>query len=129
MIQFKNVSFSYAPEHPVVENLSFSIQAGESVGLIGANGAGKSTIMNAMLDAWCPETVREDRKVFEADMLFATLDTTIRRIEVERGREFLLSDTVGFIHKLPTALVEAFKSTLEEVKEADLLALRGMAML
>ena len=49
MIQFKNVSFSYAPEHPVVENLSFSIQAGESVGLIGANGAGKSTIMKLML--------------------------------------------------------------------------------
>ena len=91
------------------------------VALIGYTNAGKSTIMNVMLDAWCPETVREDRKVFEADMLFATLDTTIRRIEVERGREFLLSDTVGFIHKLPTALVEAFKSTLEEVKEADLL--------
>ena len=49
MIQFKNVSFSYAPEHPVVENLSFSIQAGESVGLIGANGVGKSTIMKLML--------------------------------------------------------------------------------
>ena len=49
MIQFKNVSFSYAPEHPVVENLSFTIQAGESVGLIGANGAGKSTIMKLML--------------------------------------------------------------------------------
>ena len=49
MIQFKNVSFSYAPGHPVVENLSFSIRAGESVGLIGANGAGKSTIMKLML--------------------------------------------------------------------------------
>ncbi|MGN1015972.1 MAG: energy-coupling factor ABC transporter ATP-binding protein [Faecousia sp.] len=49
MIQFKNVSFSYAPEHPVVENLRFTIQAGESVGLIGANGAGKSTIMKLML--------------------------------------------------------------------------------
>ena len=49
MIQFKNVSFSYAPEHPVVENLSFTIHAGESVGLIGANGAGKSTIMKLML--------------------------------------------------------------------------------
>lgn len=49
MIQFKNVSFSYTPEHPVVENLSFTIQAGESVGLIGANGAGKSTIMKLML--------------------------------------------------------------------------------
>ena len=63
----------------------------------------------------------ENRKVFEADMLFATLDTTVRRITVERGKEFLLSDTVGFIHKLPTALIEAFKSTLEEVTQADLL--------
>ena len=54
-------------------------------------------------------------------MLFATLDTTVRRITVSRGQEFLLSDTVGFIHKLPTSLVEAFKSTLEEVTQADLL--------
>lgn len=91
------------------------------VALVGYTNAGKSTIMNAMLDTWCPDNAREDRKVFEANMLFATLDTTIRKMEIERGREFLLSDTVGFIHKLPTALVEAFKSTLEEVKEADLL--------
>ena len=54
-------------------------------------------------------------------MLFATLDTTVRKITVSRGREFLLSDTVGFIHRLPTALVEAFHSTLEEVTQADLL--------
>jgi len=67
-----------------------------------------------------PES-REKRQVFEADMLFATLDTTVRRISVSRGQEFLLSDTVGFIHKLPTSLVEAFKSTLEEVTQADLL--------
>ena len=64
---------------------------------------------------------RGKRQVFEADMLFATLDTTVRRITVSRGQEFLLSDTVGFIHKLPTSLVEAFKSTLEEVTQADLL--------
>ena len=63
----------------------------------------------------------EKRQVFEADMLFATLDTTVRRIPVSRGKEFLLSDTVGFIHKLPTSLIEAFKSTLEEVTQADLL--------
>ena len=78
------------------------------VSLVGYTNAGKSTIMNA-------------RQVFEADMLFATLDTTVRRITVARGQEFLLSDTVGFIHKLPTSLVEAFKSTLEEVTQADLL--------
>ena len=91
------------------------------VALVGYTNAGKSTIMNAMLEYCMPDGVPEDRRVFEADMLFATLDTTIRRIEIEQGREFLLSDTVGFIHRLPTALVEAFKSTLEEVTEADLL--------
>ena len=91
------------------------------VALVGYTNAGKSTIMNSMLDLWGSENSAEDRKVFEANMLFATLDTTVRKIEVERGREFLLSDTVGFIHRLPTALVEAFKSTLEEVAEADLL--------
>ena len=91
------------------------------VALVGYTNAGKSTILNAMMDHWLPNTAAPDRKVFEADMLFATLDTTVRRIEIERGREFLLSDTVGFIHRLPTSLVEAFNSTLEEVAEADLL--------
>ena len=54
-------------------------------------------------------------------MLFATLDTTVRRIRTGPGEEFLLSDTVGFIHQLPTGLIKAFRSTLEEAKEADLL--------
>ncbi len=95
------------------------------VSLVGYTNAGKSTIMNAMLSQYssdtAPESETEKRQVFEADMLFATLDTTVRRITVGRGQEFLLSDTVGFIHKLPTSLVEAFKSTLEEVTQADLL--------
>ena len=95
------------------------------VSLVGYTNAGKSTIMNAMLAQYSSDAVPEGepdkRQVFEADMLFATLDTTVRRITVARGQEFLLSDTVGFIHKLPTSLVEAFKSTLEEVTQADLL--------
>ena len=91
------------------------------VALIGYTNAGKSTIMNALLDRYQGDAPGEDRKVFEADMLFATLDTTVRSIKVARGKEFLLSDTVGFIHKLPTDLVAAFRSTLEEITEADLL--------
>lgn len=91
------------------------------VSLLGYTNAGKSTIMNSMIEAYGTDTLASEKKVFEADMVFATLDTTIRKIHVEKGREFLLSDTVGFIRHLPTSLVEAFKSTLEEVTEADLL--------
>lgn len=87
------------------------------VALVGYTNAGKSTIMNAFVGEYSDE----EKKVFEADMLFATLDTTVRRIETGGNKDFLLSDTVGFIQKLPTGLVEAFKSTLEEVKEADLI--------
>lgn len=87
------------------------------VALVGYTNAGKSTIMNAFVDRYSDE----EKKVFEADMLFATLDTTVRRIETGNNKDFLLSDTVGFIQKLPTGLVEAFKSTLDEVKDADLI--------
>ncbi len=91
------------------------------VSLVGYTNAGKSTILNEMLKRWSPDKTADKRQVFEADMLFATLDTTVRKIEPERGRAFLLSDTVGFIHRLPIGLVEAFHSTLEEAKDADLL--------
>lgn len=90
------------------------------VALVGYTNAGKSTIMNAMLDAYMK---KEEKKVLEKDMLFATLDTTVRRINTGNNRDFLLSDTVGFLHKLPHDLVEAFHSTLEEVESADLLLL------
>ena len=63
----------------------------------------------------------ESKKVLEKDMLFATLETTVRKIELPDRRKFLLSDTVGFIHKLPPSLIKAFRSTLEEIKNADLL--------
>lgn len=88
------------------------------VSLVGYTNAGKSTLMNRMMEQYFG---REEKKVLEKDMLFATLDTAVRRIDMGSGREILLSDTVGFIHKLPHGLVKAFRSTLEEVKNADLL--------
>ncbi len=88
------------------------------VALVGYTNAGKSTIMNAMLTAYVGD---EEKQVYEEDMLFATLDTTVRRITPTDRNAFLLSDTVGFISNLPHNLVKAFRSTLEEVREADLL--------
>ena len=88
------------------------------VALVGYTNAGKSTLMNAMVKKY--QDV-EEKLVFEKDMLFATLDTSVRNITFENGKRILLSDTVGFINKLPHHLVRAFHSTLEEVKEADLL--------
>ena len=81
------------------------------VALVGYTNAGKSTLLNALTNAG----------VLQANMLFATLDSTTRRLSLPEGREATLTDTVGFIHKLPHGLVEAFKSTLDEVSEADLL--------
>lgn len=88
------------------------------VALVGYTNAGKSTIMNVMIDAYGMD---QEKKVLEKDMLFATLDTTVRRISTGNNRDFLLSDTVGFIHRLPHGLIKAFHSTLEEVLNADLL--------
>lgn len=88
------------------------------VSLVGYTNAGKSTIMNGMLSG-----LGEDggRQVLEKDMLFATLDTSVRNIHLEDNREFLLTDTVGFVGRLPHHLVKAFRSTLEEAADADLL--------
>lgn len=88
------------------------------VALVGYTNAGKSTIMNMFLSASIAD---EEKQVFEKDMLFATLDTTVRRIDLPDYKPFLLSDTVGFISKLPHNLIKAFRSTLEEAREADLL--------
>lgn len=88
------------------------------VALVGYTNAGKSTVMNMLLSAYVSN---EEKQVLEKDMLFATLDTTVRRIAPLGKNAFLLSDTVGFISNLPHSLVKAFRSTLEEVKEADLL--------
>ncbi|WP_029037567.1 GTPase HflX [Salinimicrobium xinjiangense] len=80
------------------------------VALVGYTNVGKSTLMNVISKS----------KVFAENKLFATLDTTVRKVVI-RNLPFLLTDTVGFIRKLPTQLVESFKSTLDEVREADLL--------
>jgi GTP-binding protein HflX len=82
--------------------------------MVGYTNAGKSTLMNNLVED-------EDKAVFTKDMLFATLDTALRQCALPSGRNFLLGDTVGFVSKLPTTLIEAFKGTLEEVVEADLL--------
>lgn len=89
------------------------------VSLVGYTNAGKSTTMNGLLNFNKEES--EDRKVFEKDMLFATLDTSVRKIDLEDNTSFLLSDTVGFVSKLPHNLIESFKTTLKEAKDADLL--------
>jgi GTP-binding protein HflX len=81
------------------------------VALVGYTNAGKSTLLNALTDAG----------VYVADQLFATLDPTTRRVRLPGGRTVLLTDTVGFIQKLPTSLIAAFRATLEEISEADVL--------
>ena len=81
------------------------------VALVGYTNAGKSTLMNAITGA----------TVYVKDQLFATLDATTRRVEIDERRNFLLTDTVGFIRRLPHHLVESFRATLQEVADADLL--------
>ena len=88
------------------------------VSLVGYTNAGKSSLMNYMIDRFVKD---DEKRVIEKDMLFATLETSVRKIELEDNRKFLLSDTVGFISDLPHDLVKAFRSTLEEIKNADLL--------
>ncbi len=81
------------------------------VAIVGYTNAGKSTLLNQISDA----------DVLSADMLFATLDPTTRKVDMPGGREVLFTDTVGFIQKLPTEIVAAFRATLEEISEADIL--------
>ncbi len=87
------------------------------VALVGYTNSGKSSIMNALLKA----EERDEKTVFEKNMLFATLDTAQRLITLDDKKSFILVDTVGFVSKLPHTLVSAFKSTLEEAVDADLL--------
>lgn len=81
------------------------------VALVGYTNAGKSTLLNYLTQS----------KVFAEDLLFATLDPTIRKLKFASGRQALISDTVGFINKLPPKLIHAFRATLEEINEADLI--------
>ena len=85
-----------------------------TVSLVGYTNAGKSTILNRIKE-------EDSKEVFVKDMLFATLDPNSRKARLLSGREFIISDTVGFVSKLPTKLIEAFKSTLEEIKYSDLI--------
>lgn len=88
------------------------------VALVGYTNAGKSTIMNRMVDSYGES---REKTVLEKDMLFATLETNVRHIRTGDNKPFFLVDTVGFIDKLPHGLVKAFRSTLEEVRFADLI--------
>ncbi len=88
------------------------------VALVGYTNAGKSTILNRMVEYFGGG---EEKKVLEKNMLFATLETNVRLIEPGDNKSFFLSDTVGFIDKLPHGLIKAFQSTLEEVRYADLI--------
>ncbi len=98
-------------KHREVQRKQRSSSPFHSVSIVGYTNAGKSTLLNALTDAG----------VLTENRLFATLDPRTRRLQLPGGETVLLSDTVGFIRKLPTQLVEAFRSTLEEVAEADLL--------
>ncbi|WP_252504594.1 GTPase HflX [Sporosarcina sp. Marseille-Q4943] len=88
------------------------------VSIVGYTNAGKSTLMNGLLRKMDDEHAKQ---VYEENMLFATLDTSVRHLKLPDNKEFLLTDTVGFVSKLPHHLIKAFRSTLEEARGADLL--------
>ena len=98
-------------EFLALKDVNLKVKRGEAWGLIGTNGSGKSTLLNCLTDAGIPAN----------DRLFDTLDTTTRKLRIDEVTEVLISDTVGFIRKLPHHLVEAFKATLDELSYADVL--------
>ena len=90
------------------------------VSLVGYTNVGKSTLRNILVDLYPSDKNLKKEEVLSKDMLFATLDTTTRTIALKDKRVISLTDTVGFIQKLPHDLIESFKSTLEEVIFSDL---------
>ena len=98
-------------EKRALHGVSLTLNDGDFVTVIGGNGAGKSTLLNLLTHAG----------VLEEDLLFATLDPTIWNLKLSNGQEILLTDTVGFVRKLPHHLIDAFRSTLEEARYADFL--------
>lgn len=111
---------SKATEQRTVQKIKRTKNNISRVAIVGYTNAGKSTLRNKLCEISASNNINKEG-VLEADMLFATLDTTVRAITLSDNRKIALSDTVGFISKLPHELVNAFKSTLEEVIEADLL--------
>ena len=93
-------------------------QSIKNVALVGYTNAGKSTFMNGLVRQFGEN---QEKTVFQADMLFATLETSVRKLNLPDNQSFLLSDTVGFVSKLPHGLVAAFRATLAEAAQADLL--------
>lgn len=106
-----NRELAEVKRHREVTRSRRSRQSTEVAAIVGYTNAGKSTLLNTMTGA----------EVLEEDKLFATLDPTTRVLALESGQEVLLTDTVGFIRKLPHHLIEAFRSTLEEAKYADII--------
>ena len=90
----------------------------KKVAIVGYTNAGKSTLLNALIEITNKD---HEKQVFVENMLFATLETATRLIQLDNNKQFILTDTVGFVSNLPHSLVESFKSTLEEITEADYL--------
>ena len=110
MITIRNLSKEFKGQN-VLKNITMEIPKNCVYGLLGANGAGKSTLLNRLTQAG----------ILAEDKLFATLDPTTRALTLPGGERVLLTDTVGFIQKLPHHLVQAFRATLEELQYADIL--------